>query len=509
MNLINMNLFILLFIFSVTIISSANSQQYNSQPYFNPSVYQKNIVSENNAVNTQTDTQIEINRQSSSSTDNYNQNQDNKIQENSSQDNHYQNQSSRIQNNNIQNSNIANNNVQGSPSQNDQSTTKQIVYSHVSNTRQNNGVKNNDNRTRVENISQDKTVRVEKAKAELIDKHQILKEDLTLVKWSEFDHHGFNITISTPNVFNEDSIVNIKWKTVDEFEPSSSIKIELHANLTRRDDYIAYPTTETIIIDDNIPSDINEVNWNPYIKFKKNEKYFIRVWAYTNNNTATMSGLCLWSVNTILVEDIEKVKTDNVEGNKNYFKTVGFPAIGALLCFTVIGHFVYESKKNNKYHNISGNNSDVDSHDGLNNYRGEQIYYDAIKVEESERNYSLPQPWELEAKRKLTLTRQNNQLSLSDGSDNYQRLIDGSDNYEDISVVLDEENNEPISLTIEKPSIPKLPKLPKYPIDNPLQNRQHHKHHHHHRHNSSVSSYDSRGNRKSLVDSIIISKNRN
>ena len=227
-----------------------------------------------------------------------------------------------------------------------------------------------------------------------------------------------------------------------------------------------------------------------------------------------MSGLCLWSINDLL-PDKEVEEESTTTNGTNYFKTVAFPAIGALLCFTVVGHFVYESKKANRYHNLNDSESEVDSQDGLNN-KGERIYYDAIKIEENERNnyHTLPQPWELEAKRKLTLTRQNNQnnqSSLSDGS-NYQKLVDNSDNYDDISVVLNEAkyNNDPISLTIEKPSVPKLPKMPKYQVDNPIQNRTHqHKHHHHHHHSSSGSSYDSRGNRKSLVDSIIISKNRN
>ena len=73
--------------------------------------------------------------------------------------------------------------------------------------------------------------------------------------------------------------------------------------MTRRNDYTIYPTAETIIIDDNIPNNVNEVNWNPNVKFRKYEKYYIRIWAYTNSNTATMSGYCLWSINDVLPED--------------------------------------------------------------------------------------------------------------------------------------------------------------------------------------------------------------
>ncbi|ORX79572.1 hypothetical protein BCR32DRAFT_269402 [Anaeromyces robustus] len=337
-----------------------------------------------------------------------------------------------------------------------------------------------------ENTSSPSSVKltsVEKTKPESINKKPILRDDLNLIKWSEFDHYGFKIAISTPNVFDDDSVVNIKWETVNNFEPSSNIVIELHTNLTRRSNYLAYQTTETIVIDDNIPSDIREINWNPNIKLKKNENYFIRIWAYTNNNTATMSGLCIWSINNLIQED-SKPKKETQQG-KGLFKKIAFPGIGALLCFTVIGHFVLEDRKEKKYKQLNDDDySEVDSHDGLKN-RGESIYYDAIKTEQNTINllnsaHPLPQPWELEAKRKY-----QNKLnqSLSDGSSN------NSPGNNEVSIVLND-TNQPISLTIEKPTISKLQKIPKYP-ENIVQTRQHHHHHHKHKHSSSSSSNDS------------------
>ncbi|OUM60772.1 hypothetical protein PIROE2DRAFT_21049 [Piromyces sp. E2] len=477
MNIINKSLYITI-LFAIILIS-VNSQQYNYQQYYQKIVNAEseqpinNASGPNNKVSTPTSKTLPSKTAAPS------------------------NRAAASSNRAIAPTERASNNQS-------QSTSKQIAFSQSQNIPKKE--ESTDNRQNTNKNSEE----YEKAKAKAIDKLPIEKEDLKLIKWNEFDHHGFNITINTPNVIDDNTIINIKWRTIDNLKPSSSIKIELHTNLTRRDSYMVYPVTETISIDDNIPKEVTEISWNPYVKFKKNERYYIRVWAYTNNNTATMSGLCLWSINDILPD--KNVETQTTKGT-NYFKTVAFPAIGALLCFTVVGHFVYESKKANKYHSLNDNNSDADSQDGLNN-KGEKIYYDAIKIEENERNnfHTLPQPWELEAKRKLTLTRQNNQSSLSDGSSNYQRLIDSSDNYEDISIVLNEarNNNDPISLTIEKPSIPKLPKIPKYQVNNPVQSRSHHhKHHHHHHHSSSGGSYDSHGNRKSLVDSIIISKNRN
>jgi len=324
--------------------------------------------------------------------------------------------------------------------------------------------------------------KVEKAKAEKIDTLPIEKEDLSAIRWSEFDHYGFKIAISTPNEFNDDSVINIKWQAVEDMEPSSTIKIELHTNLTRRNDNIAYPTTETIIIDDNIPNNINEINWNPYLKLKKNERYYIRIWAYTNHNTATMSGLCLWSINDLLQD---KVTTETTTTKRNIYKTIAFPAVGALLCFTVIGHFVMESRKSKKYRSINNDSSDADSQDGIAN-RGENIYYDAIKTEGNEGFCTLPQPWELEAKRKHMY---NNQSSLSDGS-TYQKIGDSQLNYENVILNEARGNNDPITLTIEKPESTMVQKIPKFPVDNPASIRSHH-HHHHHHHSSSGSSCDS------------------
>jgi len=314
-----------------------------------------------------------------------------------------------------------------------------------------------------ETKNQEKDKKNKKAKAETLEKYPIEDEDLSLIKWSEFDHNGFKIAISTPNVFDETAVINIKWQAVNNLKPSSSIKIELHTNLTRRNDYTIYPTAETIIIDDNIPNNVNEVNWNPNVKFRKYEKYYIRIWAYTNSNTATMSGYCLWSINDVLPEDdldIEEVVPK--KGGK--IKKVAFPCIGALLSFTVIGHFVMQSKEtNNKYKNLEDEESDINSHDGLTD-RGEHIYYDAIKIEGNERNnlHQLPQVWQIEAKKKQN---KDNQSSLSDNSSNYQKMIDDSENFDDISAVLGE-GQEPFSITIEKPVQQKIQKKTKYEIKN-------------------------------------------
>jgi len=318
--------------------------------------------------------------------------------------------------------------------------------------------------TVAETKTQGKEKKNKKAKAEALEKYPIEDEDLSLIKWSEFDHNGFNIAISTPNVFDETAVINIKWQAINNLKPSSSIKIELHTNLTRRNDYTIYPTAETIIIDDNIPNNVNEVNWNPNVKFRKYEKYYIRIWAYTNSNTATMSGYCLWSINDVL--PVDELDIEEVVPKKNgKIKKVAFPCIGALLSFTVIGHFVMQSRNTeNKYKNLEDEESDINSHDGLTD-RGEQIYYDAIKIEGNERSnlHPLPQVWQIEAKKKQN--KDYHQASLSDNSSNYQKMVDDSESFDDISAVLGE-GQEPFSITIEKPVQQKIQKKARYEIKN-------------------------------------------
>jgi len=402
------------------------------------------------------------------------------------------------------NSSSSNSNKNSSSNSNDNINKNQGISSATSNDSNNDKVlesnnSNGDNKS-TNNDSQDNSnssslIRIEKAKAERIETIEIEKADLGLIRWNEFDKNGFKIAISTPNVFDENSVVDIKWQAIDGMEPSSTIKIELHTNLTRKNDYFAYPTTETIVIDDNIPSNVNEINWNPYLKLKKNEKYFIRVWAYTNNNTATMSGLCIWSINDLLSEDKNTKTTKN--NKASIVKLITFPTIGALLCFTVIGHFVHQNKQYKKYKSVNGY-SDGDSEDGFAN-KGENIYYDAIKVEGNTGYNTLPQPWELEARRKHMMM--HNQASLSDGSIQ-PKLGNGNEIFDNVN--LNETNyNEPISITIEKPQSIKIQKKVNGPTTNSIRS------HHHHHHNSSGNSYDSHGNRKSLVDSILINKNKN
>jgi len=348
-------------------------------------------------------------------------------------------------------------------------------------TKDNNGLNQSINNDSQNNTNSSSLIRIEKAKAERIETIEIEKADLGLIRWNEFDKNGFKIAISTPNVFDENSVVDIKWQAIDDMEPSSTIKIELHTNLTRKSDYFAYPTTETIVIDDNIPSNVNEINWNPYLKLKKNEKYFIRVWAYTNNNTATMSGLCIWSINDLLSDDKDTKTTKSKKGS--IIKLITFPTIGALLCFTVVGHFVHQNKKTKKYRSVSNGYSEVDSEEGFAN-KGENIYYDAIKVEGNPGYNTLPQPWELEAKRKHMMM--HNQASLSDGSIQ-PKLGDNNENFVDVKLN-EARYNEPISITIEKPQSIKIQKKVNGPTTTSV--RSHH-HHHHHHNSSNGASYDS------------------
>ncbi|ORY25701.1 hypothetical protein LY90DRAFT_706260 [Neocallimastix californiae] len=399
------------------------------------------------------------------------------------------------------NSSSSNSNKNSSSNSNGNINKNQGISSATSNDSNNDKVlesnnSNGDNKS-TNNDSQDNSnssslIRIEKAKAERIETIEIEKADLEISNLKivsniffflkkmliiNLDKNGFKIAISTPNVFDENSVVDIKWQAIDGMEPSSTIKIELHTNLTRKNDYFAYPTTETIVIDDNIPSNVNEINWNPYLKLKKNEKYFIRVWAYTNNNTATMSGLCIWSINDLLSEDKNTKTTKN--NKASIVKLITFPTIGALLCFTVIGHFVHQNKQYKKYKSVNGY-SDGDSEDGFAN-KGENIYYDAIKVEGNTGYNTLPQPWELEARRKHMMM--HNQASLSDGSIQ-PKLGNGNEIFDNVN--LNETNyNEPISITIEKPQSIKIQKKVNGPTTNSIRS------HHHHHHNSSGNSYDS------------------
>jgi len=301
---------------------------------------------------------------------------------------------------------------------------------------------------------------IKKAKAQELEKYPIVEDDLNLLKWGEFDYNGFKITISTPKEFDDNAVVNIKWQAAPNIKLSSSIKIELHTNLTRRNDFTVYPTTETITIDDNIAADVNEVNWNPNIKFKKNEKYYIRIWAYINNNTATMSGLCIWSINDLIKEEVKKTKVDNKKGVT--IKSVAFPCIGALLSFTVIGHFVMQSKHQKRYYRRCNDDKEsVTSQDGLNDNKGESNDYNTIQINGGEGYHQLPQLWQLEAKKKQSMIEQD---SLSDNNsinkENSGNIDDQNAKYEFDSP------QKPFSIIIEKPTQQKLQKITKYEIDN-------------------------------------------
>lgn len=307
------------------------------------------------------------------------------------------------------------------------------------------------------------TYNIRKAKAEALEKYPIDEDDLTLLKWGEFDYNGFKITISTPKEFNDNAVVNIKWQTAANVKLSSTIKIELHTNLTRRNDFTVYPTTETITIDDSIPADIKEVNWNPNIKFKKNEKYYIRIWAYINNNTATMSGLCIWSINDLIEEEVKETNVSTKKGVT--VKSIAFPCIGALLSFTVIGHFVMQSREQKRYYKRCSNDEEsVTSQDGLNDNKGESNNYNTIQIDGSESYHQLPQLWQLEAKKKQNMI--NHEESLSDGNSVFNR--DNSNNLDEQNAQFEFDNTpqKPFSIIIEKPEQQKLQKITKYEIDN-------------------------------------------
>jgi len=357
-------------------------------------------------------------------------------------------------NNNISNRQIHNNTSNNKNEMVPNTETNNAINSAASNNSASNLPENNQNNDSVNTQTNSNNLeRIEKAKAERIEGLEISNEELGLIKWNEFDKPGFSVAVSTPKEFDENSIVDIKWQALDNMVPSSTIKIELHTNLTRKNDYMAYPTTETIVIDDNIPSNVNEINWNPYLKLKKNEKYYIRVWAYTNKNTATMSGLCFWAINDLISEN----KIEEPTKHSNTVKLIAYPTIGALLCFTVVGHFMYENKRAKKYKSVEDDSSETDSRDGLIN--ANNISYDTIRSEGNLSYNTLPQPWELEAKRKHM--KNNRQHNLSDENINMKRGI--KDKNYNIVNLNDRYNNGAISITVEKPQNSKFQKIPKYP----------------------------------------------
>jgi len=109
-----------------------------------------------------------------------------------------------------------------------------------------------------------------------------------------------------------------------------------------------------------------------------------------------MSGLCIWSINDVIPEKKEEEVKVSKKGVK--VKTIAFPCIGALLSFTVIGHFVMQSKHNKKYYKRCSDEESVSSQDGLNDNKGESNYYNTIQIDVNEGNGSfhhLPQLWQL------------------------------------------------------------------------------------------------------------------